>query len=97
MKEQCKDCKIDLEICDSFDPWSDEYWFCPNCDATYFFPHQPERSKREDTLKTKDSIVAMASMRKAMPQFNYVINDNGSIEKVMRCSEHCGNTVREVQ
>jgi hypothetical protein len=56
---------------------------------------QPERSKREDTIYTTDLVVAMASMRKAMPNFNYVVKEDGSLEKVMRCSEHGGNAVRD--
>jgi hypothetical protein len=47
-----------------------------------YFPDQPERSKREDCIKCEP----------------LAMNEDGSDVAIqMRCSEHCGDTVREVQ
>lgn len=65
---------------------------------------QPERSKREDSLireLMKSSAVDISKLDNDPPyplvwdkDFNFI---GHKIIEEMRCSEHCGNTVREVQ
>lgn len=35
MKPKCERCKVDLELVDAHEPWSDEHYQCPQCDGTY--------------------------------------------------------------
>jgi hypothetical protein len=52
------------------------------CDFIYEML-QPERSKREDVLETTDKVVAMASIHRAMPAFNFVVNKRcGTLDTV---------------
>lgn len=55
-------------------------------EAEVYFPSQPERSKREDSIVSK--IKSDVDSKRMKPLFD-------AFE--MRCSEHCGNTMREVQ
>jgi hypothetical protein len=55
---------------------------------------QPERSKREDFPIKNAPDLKTSSQGMGMPSFNYVVDKEGKIGK-MRCSEHCGNTVRD--
>jgi len=66
--------------------------FCPFCGLK----SQPERSKREDLYcvqcdNIKERVHSEISSHTPMWFYDYLDEDK------MRCSEHCGNTVRKVQ
>lgn len=69
-----------------------------------FFLYQPERSKREDKcfviMGSKECIAMDAVLSDESKQYmnnsHIQINHNGK-KYLMRCSEHDGNIVREVQ
>ena len=58
------------KLCNDFGCYSRQK-LCGQIGCSY---NQPERSKREDVLETTDKVVAMASMHRAMPAFNFVVN-----------------------
>jgi hypothetical protein len=65
----CKSCNMVWGCDDVFLSQIDRHdWKCKQC-------NQPESSKREGLVETTDIVVAMASIHKANPSFNYVISE----------------------
>jgi hypothetical protein len=81
-------------------------WICLPCKAEFdrrlkiflieFFNNQPERSKREDSSICDEAIREMKEFLDSTFDMRMQYCHEQLIEE-MRCSEHCGNTVREVQ
>jgi hypothetical protein len=74
------------------------------------FDNQPERSKREDIpiknpckhfvqygIQDKDDNISTYFYEDLDPIMKQCADDSWENYGMMRCSEHCGNTVREVQ
>jgi len=97
--------------CDNMECFIDENTnhlipFCCKCDKELILnSNQPERSKREDSCDCNklfdqlkeyiDWIETTASQGECGP---YIWDADKILQKLeMRCSEHCGNTVREAQ
>jgi hypothetical protein len=67
--------------------------YCKRCDVFYdIYRDRPERSKREDSNCFMDCQRAMCD-----GWDNCICGDHINCNIEMRCSEHCGNTVREAQ
>jgi hypothetical protein len=77
---------------DYWSPYSPDYWMP--------LPNQPERSKRED-LHHKDCIPWIKHDCWHGYDQRHLCEHKEDCDNIvgarMRCSEHCGNTVREVQ
>jgi hypothetical protein len=56
--------------------------------------NQPERSKREDLA---DSLIGSQKNVWGFVEIDQKFTEKDFENAKMRCSEHCGNTVREVQ
>jgi hypothetical protein len=99
----CKICQkfkpIDIDVCDEL---------CIFCFRDYVYnhkpvPNQPERSKRENFTRGGHSSNCVEYLNKCFhpAEFKdscpYKENCEFITPVKMRCSEHCGNTVREVQ
>jgi len=93
-QKQCRKCGLDtINILEIFA--YDRYYICKECEI-HFFENvekffQPERSKREDLEFCSDCENIKVDMEHYLPTkyHEYLVYSK------MRCSEHCGNTVRD--
>jgi hypothetical protein len=88
--ENCERCAGELIFVEETFPYTPDHLMCEKCDSTYTIPYQPERSKREDSCKHEWGSEELYDSSDSFYKCNKCGHE-------MRCSEHCGNTVREVQ
>jgi hypothetical protein len=102
-RKRCKECgKCESMIC--IISLGETRLVCHECIFKKIVKIWPERSKREDwddtscdCYKADNNILSLFDLRDHFPEKEAIFHVITELSSEMRCSEHCGNTVREVQ